>query len=508
PHHAPMPELTAEEFAQRAFAVDLVDEQQLRSVWAELGRTDVSLAGFHTLLLRHGMLTSYQIGRLVRGDRGGYFFGEYKVLYQIGAGSFARAYRAVHRDTGQVVAIKALRRRHADDPEVTGQFCREGAVGNLLQHPNIVPIYEVVSKPDQHYLVMEFIEGRSLREFLKIRRRLEPTEALRLMCDILSGLSYAAERGITHRDLKGSNVIVTSRGQAKLLDFGLAAVSRHAATRLLDDGPNPRTIDYVGLERLTGVRKDDSRSDIYFAGCIMYHMLSGRPALRETTDRLERLRTDRFTDVVPLRRLEPALPPYLAKIVDRAMDLRPERRYQRPAEMLSQLQDAAKALADPNTAFDVSVADSAASQSGIDLVEEANGRSGISLNKTKKAVMVVESNSMMQNIFRQAFRDSGYRVLMTSDPQRAIARFSSGAAAQCVVFCASDLGEPALEAFNRFGDDEHTQRIPAVLLLGKDQTDWQSQARQAPHRLAVVTPLRVRQLRELVARLLLSTGDR
>jgi serine/threonine-protein kinase len=462
--------------------------------------------------LRHDLLTSYQIARLVRGDRGGYFFGDYKVLYQIGAGSFARAYRAVHRDTGQVVAIKALRRRHADDPEVTGQFCREGAVGNLLHHPNIVPTYEVVSRPDEHYLVMEFVEGRSLREFLKIRWKLEPPEALRLMCDILAGLAYAAERGITHRDLKSSNVMVTSRGQAKLLDFGLAAVSRHAATRLLDDGPNPRTIDYVGLERLTGVRKNDPRSDIYFAGCIMYHMLTGRPALRETTDRLERLRADRYTSVVPLRRHEPSLPPYLGKIVERAMDLKVERRYQRPADMLSQIEDAARALADPNSKFDIaSPSDSAAglsSISGLDLLGEINGRSGTSLGRIKKSVMVVESNAMMQNIFRQAFRDSGYRVLMTSDPQRAIARFSTSAAAQCVVFCATDLGEPALEAFNRFGDDNQTQRIPAVLLLGKDQTDWQSQARQAPHRLAVATPIRVRQLRELVARLLLSADHR
>ena len=98
------------------------------------------------------------------------------------------------------------------------------------------------------------------------------------MVDIAAGLSYAFERGICHRDLKMSNVLVSSVGQAMLLDFGLAAAENDDAA----NSPNPRTIDYAGLERATGVRKDDQRSDIYFLGCIFYHMLTGKPPIVET----------------------------------------------------------------------------------------------------------------------------------------------------------------------------------------------------------------------------------
>ena len=185
-----------------------------------------------------------------------------------------------------------------------------------------MPIYEVVSDSENHFLVMEFVEGRNLREFVKIRKKLEPVEATRLMIDITRGLRYAFEHGLTHRDLKMSNVLV-STGQAKLVDFGLAAIDDTLSDELLADMPNTRTIDYAALERATGVRKDDTRSDIYFLGCIYYHMLTGQPPLTETRDRLQRLSKQRFLDVVPIRKIEPNVPDSVALVVNKAMMLDP-----------------------------------------------------------------------------------------------------------------------------------------------------------------------------------------
>ncbi|HEV7224431.1 MAG TPA: serine/threonine-protein kinase, partial [Pirellulales bacterium] len=272
-----MAELTAEQIAQRAFDQDLLDDRQLQEIWGEFGRRNVPAEDFVQLLLRRELLTNFQLDRLLKGERAGYFYGDYKVLYMVSGGSFARVYRAVHKDTGVVRAVKVLRKRYSDSPEQTEHFCREGQVGLTLRHPNIVPIYEVSSKGLTHFLVMEFIEGRNLREFVKIRKKLDPAEATRLMIDVASGLRYAVEHGVSHRDLKLTNILISSKGQAKLVDFGLAATDNTVSDDVSEDQLNQRTIDYAGLERATGARKDDPRSDIYFLGCIYYHMLIGKP---------------------------------------------------------------------------------------------------------------------------------------------------------------------------------------------------------------------------------------
>jgi serine/threonine-protein kinase len=148
--------------------------------------------------------------------------------------------------------------------QIVAQFMREGKLGLMLRHPNIVPIYDVAADGKANYLVMEFIEGYNLRDLVKIRAKIEPLQATQLMMGMVEGLRYAFEHGLTHRDLKLNNVLVTSSLQAKLVDFGLAALDDNFGEGRDDDMPNTRTIDYAALERASGVRKDDTRSDIYF----------------------------------------------------------------------------------------------------------------------------------------------------------------------------------------------------------------------------------------------------
>ncbi len=176
---------------------------------------------------------------------------------------------------------------------------------------------------------------------------------------MLAGLHYALGKGVTHRDMKLSNVLISSHGRAKLVDFGLAAISADMSEEAIAAAPNPRSIDYAGLERITGVRKNDKRSDIYFTGCILYHMLSGRPPLFETRDRIKRLSVTRFREATPLGQLLPDLPNYVIAFCNRAMDLKPERRFQTPGEMLEELNhvikrvkagDTGTRLADPYVA--------------------------------------------------------------------------------------------------------------------------------------------------------------
>lgn len=478
---------TAEQVAQRAFDLGLVDTRQLQEVWGSLGSHNVPVDTLLQVLVRREFLTNYQVDRLLKGERSGFFFGDYKILYLVGTGTFARVYRAVHRQTQQVVAVKVLRKRFSEIPSQYSQFIREGEVGCTLRHPNIVPIYEVFSHRGTHFLVMEFVEGQNLREFIKIRNRLEVTEAARVMIDITSGMQYAFERGLTHRDLKMSNVLISSAKQAKLVDFGLAAIDEALGDNF-SDATNPRTIDYAALERATGVRRDDTRSDIYFMGCIFYHMLSGKSPLPETQDRVHRLSKTRFLQIAPLADIESSVPTPIARVVDKAMMLDPLRRYQTPGLLLSDLRSAVRRM---------------------DSEEPAEGKDSVPSQlstlrpEEQRAIMVVEANHQMQDALREGLKRAGYRVLLTSDPARALERFHEDpATAACMLLDAQDLGEPAVTAFNRLGEDPKTAHVPALLLLDEGQMHWAEHTRTGSHRVVIFLPITMKKLRMALARLL------
>jgi eukaryotic-like serine/threonine-protein kinase len=485
---------TAEEIAQRAFNFGLLDERQVDEIWASFGSRNVPVQDYLQAAVRREYLTNYQVERLLRGERSGFFFGDYKVLYLVGKGGFARVYRAVHRTTGNVVALKVLRKHYAENAAQASRFMREGQLGRTLRHPNIVPIYEVLSEKKNYFLVMEFVEGRNLREFVKIRKKLDPVEATRLMIAITDGLRYAFEHNLTHRDLKMSNILISARGEAKLVDFGLASLDE-GADDPAGDLPNARTVDYAALERATGVRKDDSRSDIYFLGCIYYNMLTGQPPLAEARDRVQRLNKQRYLDVVPIQKAHPSTPACVALVVNKAMSLDVDNRYQSPAAMLSELRMIAKRLAE-----EAGESGDATGSSSPDL--RAGQPAAPAAVSTGRTVMVVESDARMQDIFREGFRRAGYRVLMTADPARALGRIRQDArVADCVIFSAAQIGQPALETFNELAKEPKTKSVPAVLLLDDVQAGWKSHAQTADHRIVLGMPITMKQLRTILAQL-------
>jgi serine/threonine protein kinase len=487
-----MSDITSEKLAQRIMDSGVLDVRQIESVWSELGTREVSVEDLTGVLLRKELLTNYQLDRLMKGERGGYFYGDYRVLYLIGSGTFARVYRSVQRSTGKIVAVKVLRKRFREDQSMTEQFLREGQIGAGLRHPSIVPIYEVSADLKTPYMVMEFVEGRNLREFTRVRKKLEYMESLKLAIDILAGLAYASTRGMQHRDLKMSNILVTSRGRAKLVDFGLASVQ----TKDEDDPANARTIDYAGLERASGVRNNDVRSDLFFTGCILYNMLTGIPPLAETRDRIQRLSLGRYQNIKPILDLEPELPKRLAQFVTRSLELNPERRFPSANEM----HEEAKRLLVRLEAGDFSdqeVANPAlARKLERKLEAEQEG-----LNRT---LMVIESKLEMQDLLRDRLKKHGYRVLVFSDPERALMRFQAGDSppADLVIFCTAELGEDSLDAFNFFGQKEHTKAIPAILFVDPRHSNFIKAAQVADHRAILTMPVKVRELRETLLKLL------
>jgi serine/threonine-protein kinase len=487
---------TAEQLAQRALDVNVLDASQLQTVWSELGSTNPPLAAFQQVLLRRGLLTPYQLERLIKNEsRTGFFYGDYKVLYCVGAGTFARVFRAVHKETGRMHAVKVLRsslsnpklsnpKTNRSNKPVIELFRREGEIGMKLKHPNIVEIHEVYSHGVVHYIVMEFIEGRNLREFYRARRRFDPLEAARIMEGVMSGLNYALQQGITHRDLKMSNVLLASEGTPKLVDFGLAGLQ--GAEEEVAEGMSRRTVLYAGLERATGCRMDDPRSDIFFAGTIFYQMLSGQPALQDTRDRGQQAGKALYRDIRPILELVPKLPLPFAMVVNKALEFEPDRRYQTAADMLVDLKLAIKR---------VKAAKEGARTDG----QELHSREGFDEQGEPRKLMIVDSDVKMQDMLRELFKRNGYRVLVIGDPERALQRFfDDHRAADAVLFTTGANGRAAVEMFNRFAQESTTRDLPAVLLLDQTHQHWESEAKTADHRAVAKMPIKMRDLREVL----------
>jgi serine/threonine-protein kinase len=482
---------TAEELAHRAQELQLVGAAHLGEAWTELGGHNVPIEKLGAVLVRRELLTGYQLERLLKGERTGFFFGKAKLLYQIGAGSFARVFRAINIEDGSILAVKVLRSRFSADAEKCRAFRREGEMGRLLRHPHIVAIEDVGQEGNTTYITMEFLEGQTLRELVRIRGALDLPRALDLILQMVSGLEYAHRRGVTHRDLKASNVLVSSTGQAKLVDFGLAGVDAEAGDRHLDRTEQPRTVDYAALEKLSGMKDDSLRSDIYFLGTIAYLTLSGKPALAESRDRLVRSDPRRFTGVAPLATVAADLPRDVADVVGRMMQIDPLERWQTAADVRRALEPLTTKYAAGGAGPRLASRDSS----------EFPAPSAMSAERaaTKGTIMVVETSQKAQEALRSFFTKLGYRVLVTENPDRALVRFSTTPLpADCLVMSTQSLGDAAVHAFNRLSTDAFFAAVPAILLTSPKQKSLSTQAKLDGLRKVLETPIRTAEMTKLL----------
>ncbi|MBM4070230.1 MAG: response regulator [Planctomycetes bacterium] len=469
-----MPNLDAVALAEKALRLGLVTIDQLQEGWEEVGQRGGEADPLLRALERKMHLTPWQSQKLLKNDNDGFFLGGYRILYKIASGSFGRVYRADDPHSGTVVAIKVLRRKWSDDPHNIELFEREGKLGLDLKHPNIVEILAVArDQPSQQYFIaMEFVEGGNLRELLTIRKKLEAPEALRILEDAAAGLAHAYSHGITHRDMKLTNVLINTQGTAKLVDFGLAGV--YGQSRAIDTGNVDRTVDYAGIEKATGVMAGDTRSDIYFLGCVGYEILTGRSPLEMTKNARARMNKERFLTVQPMAPGEIKAPASVYRLIETMMMFNPQQRYQTPSQLLEAIREVRR---------------------------EVDGK-GSGKSSSPRTIFIVEKDETLQETLRSKFKETGFRVLLAADPVRALDRFRQQSFDVFLVD-ARTTGDNGIHMFGKLMDEarRHDLFCAGVLLLGDDQKDWVSRVSRGPNITALVNP-RLKQLLRTVEELL------
>ena len=253
-------------------------------------------------------------------------------------GGMASIYKAndLHNN-GRVVAIKIPHRSAEADPALFSRFQTEEKIGGELDHPSILKFYPVKNK-SRMYLVMEFLEGKTLFQLLRERRALAEGEALALASRICEPLQYLHDRGILHRDLKPENIMLCQDGTMRLMDFGIARLAR--ARRMTFIGFAPGTPHYMAPERVNG-RRGDARTDIYSLGAILYEMLTG--VIPFNDEDITAIMNARVTgDPESLRRLNPKISPHAEEIVLQAMERDPDKRYATAAALKAALDEPVK----------------------------------------------------------------------------------------------------------------------------------------------------------------------
>ncbi|MGL4552935.1 MAG: protein kinase domain-containing protein, partial [Gemmataceae bacterium] len=288
-----------------------------------------------------GLLTPFQSARIATGNRFGMVLGNFRVLERLGAGGMAVVYKAEHVEMRHLVAIKVLEMTDADDPRLHTRFTAEMRAVARLRHPNILSAMDAgrayspdPNGPTLYYLVMEYVPGEDLHEFICSRGPLPAAQACNLIHQIVAALAETQKLNLVHRDIKPSNILVTPEEQAKLLDFGL---SRHTPTRLTQPGTVLGTIDFMAPEQARDASTVDIRADIYSLGGTLFWALTGElpfPADRGEMELLIR----RLTQQPPsLRRALPDVDPGLDEVVRKMMALSPDDRYATPQEVMRAL---------------------------------------------------------------------------------------------------------------------------------------------------------------------------
>ncbi len=264
-------------------------------------------------------------------EQGTLLGGRYELGKPLGQGGMAEVFRGRDTRLGRDVAIKILRSELAGDPTFLARFRREAQAAASLNHPNIVSVYDTGDGSGTPFIVMEYVEGRTLREIIRTQGRMLPQRALEIVADVCAALEHAHEQGIVHRDIKPGNVMLTANGTVKVMDFGIARAITGSASTMTQTAAVIGTAQYLSPEQARGEHVD-ARSDVYSTGCLLYELLTHQPPFTGDSPIAVAYQHVREDPTLPSV-LNPDIEPAAESVVMKAMAKNPGNRYQTAGEM-------------------------------------------------------------------------------------------------------------------------------------------------------------------------------
>jgi serine/threonine-protein kinase len=334
-------------FQQHLRESGLLDTRQLREAAERLGGAPA--ADQARALVQWGWLTPFQARMLLQGRSRGFILGPYRVLEQVGRGGMGKVYKAVHETMNRPVALKVLSPKLVRTRKAREVFRNEVRTAATLNHPNIVQAYDASERDGRFFLAMEYVAGVTLGALVRRRGPLPVGLACEVVRQAALGLAHAHEKGLVHRDVKPTNLMVSAaparRGakviQVKVLDFGLARLLRRS--RGLAEGneevgrhPITGTPDFMSPEQARNRDGVDIRSDLYSLGCTFYYLLTGQVPF-PGGGMLDKLVRHHSEVPAPPERLRPRVPPAVAAVVMRLLAKDPADRFQTPQELADAL---------------------------------------------------------------------------------------------------------------------------------------------------------------------------
>jgi eukaryotic-like serine/threonine-protein kinase len=327
-------------FLQAIRSSSVLSERQLEKLEASMseGEYPSEPAELASRLVTDGVLTDFQARQILKGKPQGLMFGSYIILEFLGKGTMGKVYKARHRMMGRVVALKILDSRYvSNSTRSLARFQREMQLVGRLDHPNVIRAFDADRVADCHFIAMEYMAGMTLEDLLKSKGALPPADVVYYGSQAAEGLAHAHARGVLHRDVKPSNLLLTQSKKLKVLDFGLGTLleKEDLPAELTTAGIAVGTPDYISPEQARMV-KLDGRSDLYSLGCTMYHLLSGQLPFKGESS-MDCI-VGRITgQAVPLSEVRPGLPPRLVQSIEKLMATNPDDRYQTADEAAAAL---------------------------------------------------------------------------------------------------------------------------------------------------------------------------